>query len=231
LPLSPVTSAVFLPCDTNEIDGIITAQTSSLVHDGILSKVVKAVSKHIATPLSNIINCFLTSGVFPSALKTAKVTPIFKTGDKNYVSNFKPISILPFLSKMFEKVSLNRLKLYLTTINIPSKYQYSFQEKVSTYIAIANVGEEITSFIDNKESSLGVFIDFSKAFDTVDHFILHRNLHWYGIRGSQLNLFESYLNNRMQYVCLNECHSTLLRIECGVPQGSILGPLLFLIYI
>jgi len=106
LPPSPVNSAVFLPCDTNEIDGIITAlkATSSLGSDGILSKVVKAVSKHIATPLSNIINCSLTNGVFLAALKIAKITPIFKTSDKNDVSNFRPISILPFFPKLLKKL-------------------------------------------------------------------------------------------------------------------------------
>jgi len=200
-------------------------------YDGISGHVFKNVSMEISIPLSYLINNSLINGTFPSALKEAKIIPIFKAGDKSQCSNYRPISILPFFSKIFEKIIYKRLKSYLNTINIPSKNQFGFQEKCSTYMALANAYEHLTDAADNKLYSIGVFIDLCKAFDTVDHDILLSKLRAYGVRGKPLDLLTSYLSNHLQRVSDNNVLSDPLQISCGVPQGSILGPLLFLVYV
>jgi len=111
--------------------------------DEITIKVVKVIANIIANPLSHLINNSLETGIFPNALKISKVIPIFKTGDQNILSNYRPISLLPVFSKVFEKVIFQRLKTYLQKLGIPSKNQYGFQQKLSTYMAIANVVEDI----------------------------------------------------------------------------------------
>ena len=146
----------------------------------------------------------------------------------NLCSNYRPISILPCFSKIYEKIIFKRLKHHLSMVNVPSKNQIGFQEKCSTYMAVSSVYEEITSAMDCKMNALGVFIDLSKAFDTVDHKILILKLLNYGVRGMPLEIMKSYLSNRSQFVSINDTWSSLLPVLCGVPQGSILGPLLFL---
>ena len=233
LPKSPLTSAVFDYTYPEEIESIIHALKSSTAvgHDEIGIKIIKIVKNLISTPLSNLINNSFETGIFPDALKISKVIPIFKGGDSTLLSNYRPISILPAFSKVWEKVIVQRLESYCLKMGIPSKNQYGFQKKLSTYMAIANVAEEISKSIDNKTFSIGVFIDLAKAFDTVNHAILISKLSNYGVRGLPLSLLKNYLSNRMQFVSIKDAQSSTLPIECGVPQGSILGPLLFLIYI
>jgi len=192
---------------------------------------MKASIHNVAEPISNIINCSLINGVYPDPLKIAKVCPIFKNGEKNLFVNNRPISVLPSFSKIFEKVVFNRMMNYLTVKNIISCSQYGFRQKYSTYMPIIDLFDKLSVSVDRSEFSVGLFIDLSKAFDTLDHNILLGKLEHYGIRGIVLSWFRSYLDCRKQYVSVNGTSSTLQNISCGVPQGSILGPLLFIVYI
>ena len=185
----------------------------------------------IASPLVEIINCSFTTGVFPHALKIAKVVPIFKKGSRDNVSNYRPISILPIFSKLFEKAMLIRLNDYVTKSKILFPSQHGFQSGHSTYMPLLSMQDMISAAIDNGQYSIGIFLDLAKAFDTIDHNILLKKLHIYGIRNTQLNWFKNYLENRMQLVSCNGTYSPLKLIKYGVPQGSILGPLLFILYI
>ena len=186
---------------------------------------------NIAIPLSDIINCSMNTGVFPDALKIAKVVPIFKGGEKDSIGNYRPISILPSFSKVFEKVIFNRLSEYVFSKKILNTCQYGFRKNHSTYMSVLDMYEKISSAIDNNEYAVGIFIDLAKAFDTIDHSILISKMQHYGIRGVAISWIRSYLSNRKQYVLLNETSSYIEQITCGIPQGSILGPLLFVLYI
>ena len=199
--------------------------------DEISMNLIKSVIDCIAEPLSVVINLCLINGSFPDQLKIAKVCPIFKEGSKANFANYRPISIIPSFSKIFEKVISNRLLSYITKFNIFNPAQYGFRKNHSTYMAMLNLYDKASDAIDENEYSIGIFIDLSKAFDTINHDILLRKLDFYGIRGIPNLLIKSYLNNRKQYVIYNNCAAALKPISCGVPQGSILGPLLFLLYI
>jgi hypothetical protein len=167
----------------------------------------------------------------PNDIKIAKIIPLYKSGDKNKINNYRPISILPYFSKYFEKIMYRRIFDYFTRKNLLSKNQYGFRAGHSTFMALLEMQNKISEAIDNNMFSLGIFFDLSKAFDTVDHSILLKKLEHYGIRGINLAWFSSYLENRMQCVSYHSHLSPKMIIQCGVPQGSILGPLLFLIYI
>ena len=157
--------------------------------------------------------------------------PIFKAGEKITFSNYRPISILPSFSKVYEKAISNRLLSFFESKNILKDNQYGFRSKRSTYMAILDMYNKISLAIDSGKFSVGIFLDLSKAFDTLNHNILLKKLEHYGIRGTLLNWFKSYLQDRQQFVYLNGACSSSKPIYFGVPQGSILGPLLFIIYI
>jgi hypothetical protein len=173
----------------------------------------------------------MSSGIFPSSLKIAKVIPVFKNGDHSNFSNYRPISILPSFSKIFEKIIVERLNHYINSNNLHFDNQFGFRKNHSTYMAVHSLTNTISAALDHNELAVALFIDLSKAFDTIDHGLLFRKLCRYGIRGIPLKLIESYLNERYQCVLYNNCYSNYLKITCGVPQGSILGPLLFLLYV
>ena len=145
--------------------------------------------------------------------------------------NYRPVSLLCVLSKVFEKVMYDRIILFLENFKILNENQFGFRNNKSTYMALLSLMENLTQASEKGEYVVGVFLDFSKAFDTVDHEILLDKLEHYGIRGCALSWFKSYLSNRQQFVTYNECKSKQQFIKCSVPQGSILGPLPFLIYI
>ena len=181
-------------------------------------------------PLSHVINKSPKEVVFPSELKLAKVVPIFEAGATNKITNYRPISVLSFFSKVFEKIIYHKLIEFLDHNDIIYCNLFGFRQRHSTQQAIITLVNKITSYLDCGDLVIGIFLDLKKAFDTVDHKILLNKLYAYGIRGVVLKLLESYLSGRSQYVVYDYQQSVTLSITCGVPQGSVLGPLLLIIY-
>ena len=170
-------------------------------------------------------------GVFPQSLKTARVVPIHKNGAKTDVSNYRPISLLTSFSKIYEKLMHNRIANFMDSNNSFYEMQYGFRSGRSCEHALLKAQSILLDNLSKNQISLLLFIDFSKAFDMVDHSILLQKLSHYGIRGTALNWLKSYLENREQFVSINGKDSSKKLLKYGVPQGSILGPLLFIIYI
>ena len=220
------------PLDIIETTSKLKAKTSQ-GHDQISCKLMKDTIAHIALPLSHIINQSLSTGTVPKQMKIAKVIPIFKSGDKYTFNNYRPISILPAFSKILEKIMATKLLRYFDKYNLFYKHQYGFRPKHSTIHPIIQLLNQITNENDkaSKNLTLSVFIDLSKAFDTINHDILLKKLNNLGIRGIANLWFKSYLSDRNQYMVINDVRSSMEKIACGVPQGSILGPILFLIYV
>ena len=199
--------------------------------DGISNKILKQVKAEIVNPLTRLINRTLRTGIFPDRLKIAKVLPLYKKGDNKLLDNYRPISLLPSLSKIFEKIMNDQLREYFTNNNLFYSSQYGFRSKHSTDLAAAELIDRITKSLDSGKKSLAIFMDLSKAFDTLDHSILLEKLKYYGLNHAAVNLLQNYLFDRKQYVDYCGSVSASSTIRAGVPQGSILGPLLFLIYI
>ena len=191
---------------------------------------VKHISQEIAYPLKLIFNESLSNGVVPDDLKIAKVVPIYKKDNPQVFGNYRPVSVLPCLSKILERLVYNRCYEFICKHNILYKKQYGFRQKHSTYMAVLDVINDLTKTIDDGMFNVGIFMDLSKAFDTIDHTILLHKLYNYGFRGVSHNWFSNYLSNRKQYVSYNGTASPKVNTSCGVPQGSILGPLLFILY-
>ena len=207
--------------------------------DEVSSKLIKQCSDLVAVPLTHLINCSFESGVFPSSLKLAVVKPLHKKGDKELCDNYRPISILSTFSKIFEKVFSIRLLNFLDSNDILFKNQFGYQKNKSTLNAMFCLIDEVVSALDQNSSVLSYFIDLSKAFDLVIRLLLANKLDSLGIRGCALDWIRSYLSDRMQVVeipflkgsCYYKAYSDILNVILGVPQGSVLGPLLFLLFI
>jgi len=219
------------PTDKEEVESvIIQLKDSSAGYDDIVPKVVKLSYTFYLEALVHIFNLSITQGIFPNELKIAKVVPLFKKGDKSVISNYRPISLLPLFSKVLEKLIYCRIANFINKHELLYKYQFGFRNKHNTNMALITITDKIMNYFQNGDYVVGLFLDFSKAFDTVNHNILLSKLNKYGIRGVAQNLMASYLGNRVQYVYYGTS-SSKKNITCGVPQGSILGPLLFLLYI
>jgi retron-type reverse transcriptase len=199
--------------------------------DNLAPYFIKSASQTIAPFLTFLIEFMFNHGIFPNILKIAKVVPIFKTGDKFSVENYRPISLLPVFSKVIEKMIKIRMLNFLNKHNIFYDRQSGFRKNHSTMFPIIDIVSECFDKINNGVFSSVITLDLKKAFDTVNHSILLHKLDHYGIRGVCHKLLSSYLNNRKQYVCISGSISNKVDIEFGVPQGSVLGPLLFILYV
>ena len=198
----------------------------------IPTEILKLIKANISHPLKEIINLSFATGIYPDPLKIAKVVPIFKNkGDELQVSNYRPISLLSNINKIFEKLAYSRLYSFLNLYNCIYELQFGFRAKHSTNHALFSLTEMVREALDQGNFACGIFIDLQKAFDTVDHNILLKKLEYYGVGGLANNWFRSYLTNRQQFVSINGFNSKKLPMKYGVPQGSVLGPQLFLIYI
>ena len=201
--------------------------------DGLNRKVFDSILDLAIIPITNLFNLSFLTCKFPSEMKIAKIIPLYKSGDKTQPSNYRPISILPLLSKLLEKLFCKRLQSFIFDHNIICPEQFGFQKSKSTTLAAINYFELVTESLKNKKSVLSISLDFSKAFDSIAHAVLFEKLRIYGIRGNALTWLQSYLTDRSHQLALENgtIMSEKALVAHGVPQGSILGPTLFLIYI
>ena len=199
-------------------------------HDSIGNLIVKNVAHIVSRPLADIFNLSLSTGSVPEQLKVAKVIPIYKKENVEIFSNYRPVSVLPCFSKILERLVFNRCMDYIDKNNSLNEKQFGFRPNHSTYMATIELVDKIANAVERNETTVGIFLDLSKAFDTINHDILLYKLEHYGFRGVALDWFKSYLSNRKQFVHYQMHDSNHKIINCGVPQGSILGPLLFILY-
>ena len=210
-----------IPIPRNTPSGLYSCPTQLLKHScDIISPV-----------LTNFLNKSVSLGAYPSKLKMSEVIPVYKSDDETDACNYRPISLLSNFNRIFEKIMYNRMKVFIQKHQLLSSSQYGFRQANSTEHAILDMVESIRTNMDKRLFSCGVFIDLKKAFDTVDHKILLDKLNYYGLRGIDNQWFSSYLTNRTQTTEINSFISDKEVVSCGVPQGSVPGPLLFLLYV
>ena len=225
-------SAFFAPTTAAEIHTLIKSLPNKKPSKSDFPvKILKLISVHISPLISNLINSCIINGIYPDVLKIARVVPVFKKGSKKMMQNYRPISVLKNLNKIFEKALYERISNFAEQNNLIPACQYGFTKNKSTRDAILEFLLHITPVFTNKTYGAALFADFSKAFDTIFHERLAFKLDLMGFRGITLQLIKSYLSNRKQYVDINGHYSELFSITHGVPQGSNLGPLLFNLYI
>ena len=226
---SPEKQSIFLSNITcTEIINIIAnLKNGAPGYDEISAPILKFIIEDIVHLLAYLYNLSLEQGVFPKELKLANVLPLYKSDDPLMFNNYRPVSLLCVLSKVFESIMYSRLIEHLEYCKILLNNQFGFRKLHSSYMALMVLMNNLISSLEKGETVVGVFLDFSKAFDTVDHVMLLTELEHYGIRGNALAWYRSYLTDREQFVTYNGAVSSIKSVSCGVPQGSILGPLVF----
>ena len=226
-------SLFLCPITKLEIEDIIDSLNSSKASGpfSIPIKLLKLLRSIVSDPICLLINDSFLRGQFPDKLKLAKTMPLHKKGSTLNMNNYQPISLLSVLSKIYEKIMYARLYQFLEKSELFYSLQFGFRAKHSTNHALISITETIKESIDNNTLGCGIFLDLRKAFDRVNHKILLEKLQHYGVRRMPFNWFQSYLTNRKQYVEVNGASFDVLDVMCWVPQGSVLGPLLFLIFI
>ena len=224
-------STIFLYDCTQEEVGTVISELQNGKSSDIPIKIIKKAKSKLVPLLVPCFNNFMSNGVFPDILKTGRVSPIYKKDNAQLMENYRPISTLPIFGKIFEKIIYSRLYSFLTSKNNLYENQFGFRKEHSTNHALNYSVSYIEECLSKQNHVLGIFLDLSKAFDTLDHNILLQKLSNCGIRGVAHSLLASYLTDRSQFTSVFNEDSDTLSIKYGVPQGSVLGPLLFLIYI
>ena len=229
-----ITNSFFLkPTNEEEVNSITKQMKTNkaIGPNSILTKILKINQHIIAKPLVHLINLSFSTGVFPDLLKIANIKPVLKKGDRQDYNNYRPISLISDLSKLNEKLAHERLYNFLEKYSLLFEKQYGFRAKMSTNQALIDITNKIQETCDKGSFACGVFLDFKKAFDTVNHNILLHKLYHYGVRGTESNWFKSYLGTRHQHTTVNSFSFKNAYNGYGVLQCSVLGQLLFLIYI
>ena len=221
------------PTNSNKVFSLLNKLDKSKATglDNISARLVRECADIISVPICDIFKQSIRQGIFPDDWKNARVTPLFKQGDRGNVNNYRPISVIPIVAKVFERIVYEQLYAYLEEHEILCKNQSGFRAIHSTVTALLEATDAWAYNIDIGKINAVIFLDLKKAFDTVDHQILLSKLKNYGIFGNSFKWFESYLDNRIQKCSVNGSFSSSCSLKCGVPQGTILGPLLFLLYI
>ena len=232
MPPANECSLFLTPASENEVKRVIAnLNDGSPGKDGVTAKTLKTVSDAVATPITHLANLSFTQGVFPQDLKMLLYAPCIKQKIRWSSAITDLFPYYAYFQKILERLMYDRSLEFLNKHKILNKFQFGFRKMHSTFMALITLLDNLRNALDSGNCAVGIFLDFQKAFDTVNHKILLGKLNCYGIRGIDLDWFSSYLTNCSQTVIYNEQESEMKETLCGVPQGSILGPLLFLLYI